>query len=46
MIVLIAAETVDLYARSKPQKSGQTVRFADATNARGPILVPKTFVNA
>ena len=47
LIVLIAAETMDLYTPFKaPNRGGQAVRFADATNARGPILVPKTFVNA
>ena len=33
-------------AVQSPKRGGQAVRFADTTNARGPILVPKTFVNA
>lgn len=33
-------------AVQSPKRGGQAERFADATNARGPILVPKTFVNA
>jgi hypothetical protein len=35
-----------IHAVQSPKRGGQAVRFADATNARGPILVPKTFVNA
>ena len=35
-----------IHAVQSPKRGGQAVRFADATNARGPILVPKTFVKA
>ena len=32
-------------AVQSPKRGGQAVRFADATIARGPLSVPKTFVN-
>ena len=41
-----ARDRGSIRAVQSPKRDGQTVRFADATNARGPILVPKTFVNA
>ena len=33
-------------AVQSPKRGGQTVRFADATTAREPISVPKTFDNS